>query len=131
MSGGRVWPICPLDKDTGRPSHLAHTASCPTLRKSRRDGAASVVMAHGPAPGPLPRSLPPAEPQGTGSQGTPRHRHRAADMQSSVVFYGSINVPAWIEFGVVTLFTVIALIKTVSLSLPISTAFPFRPSSVL
>ncbi len=38
------------DKDTYRPSHLAHTASCPTRRKSRRDGAASVVMALGPAP---------------------------------------------------------------------------------
>lgn len=28
----------------------AHAASCPTRRKSRRDGAASVVVVHGPAP---------------------------------------------------------------------------------
>ncbi len=31
-------------------SPLAQAASCPTRRKSRRDGAASVVVAHEPAP---------------------------------------------------------------------------------
>jgi hypothetical protein len=51
ISQARAFAGLPLpDRDTYRPSRLSHAASCPTRRKSRRDGAASVVMADGPAP---------------------------------------------------------------------------------